>query len=67
MNIELRTKANNDFEIDSFKLMKNAVFGKSSENGGKHTDIKLVTNEARRNYLMSEPKYHTTIFYLNLC
>ena len=41
----------------------NAVFGKTMENVRKHTYIKLVTNEARRNYLVSEPKYHTTIFF----
>ena len=27
---------------------------------GKHRDIKLVTTERRRNYLVSEPNYHTT-------
>ena len=26
----------------------------------KHRDIKLVTTERRRNYLVSEPNYHTT-------
>ena len=30
----------------------------------KHRDIKFVTTERRRNYLLSEPNYHTTkIFY----
>ena len=33
----------------------------------KHRDIKLVTTEIRRNYLVSEPNYHTTkIFTENL-
>ena len=30
------------------------------ENVRKHRDIKLVTNEARRNHLVTKPNYHTT-------
>ena len=40
--------------------MNNADFGKSMENVRKHRDIKLVTTEARKSYLVSEPNYHTT-------
>ena len=37
------------------------------ENVRKHRNIKLVTKERRRNYLVSEPNYHTTkIFTQNL-
>ena len=32
------------------------------ENVRKHTNIKLVTTERRRNNLVSEPNYHTTKF-----
>ena len=42
--------------------MNNAVFGKAMENVRKHRDIKLVTTEKRRNYLVSERNYHTTKF-----
>ena len=46
------------------KLMNNAVFGKNMENASKYRDIKLETIENRRNYLVSEPNYHTKkIFY----
>ena len=63
MNTDLRKKAKNDFEKDFFKLMNNAVFGKTTENVRKHRDTKLVTTERRRNYLVSKPNYHTTKFF----
>ena len=43
--------------------MKNAVYGKAMEYIRKHTDIKLVTTEMRRNFLVSGPNYHTTKFF----
>ena len=33
------------------------------ENVRKHRDIKLVTTERRRNYLVPEPNYCTTKFF----
>ena len=59
MNTELRNLAKDDFEKDLFKLMNNAVFGKTMENIRKHRDIKLVTTNKRRSKLVSEPNYHT--------
>ena len=43
--------------------MSNSVFGKTMENVIKHREIKLVTTERRRNYLLLEPNYDTTKFF----
>ena len=53
----------NDFEKDFLKLMNNADFDKTMENLRKHRDIKVVTTERRRNYLVSESNYDTTKFF----
>ena len=43
--------------------MNNTAFGKTMENAGKYREIKLVTTEKKRNYLVSEPNYQTTNFF----
>ena len=65
----MRTELKKMQKIENFffKLMSNKVFRKTMENVREHRDIKFLTTEARRNYLMSEPSYHTTnIFAENL-
>ena len=42
--------------------MNNAVFEKAMKNVRIHRNIKLVTTERKRNYLASEPNYHTKKF-----
>ena len=58
-----KNEAKNDLEKDFFKLMNNSVFRKTMENVRNHRDIKLVTNNDRRNKLVSEPNYHTATHF----
>ena len=45
------------------ELMNNVIFGKTMENVRRNRDIKLVTTERRRNYLVSEPTFHNMKFF----
>ena len=56
-NTKLRTDAKNDFEKDFYKLMNNAVFGKTMENIRKHRNIKLVNNEEAYLQAVMKPNF----------
>ena len=60
MNTELRTKANNEFENDYYKLNNNSVYGQTMKNIRKHKDIHLVATDKKHIKLVSEPNYHAT-------
>ena len=60
---DLRKKAKKDLEKHHFRLMNNVAFGKTMENVRKDREIKLVATERRRNYLVSEPNFHTKNFF----
>ena len=54
-----------DSEKDFFKLMNNVDFEKTMKNVKNYRDIKLVTTDARRNYLVSVLNYHKTKNFLD--
>ena len=58
LNIELRKHSKNDLEKDLFKLMNNAVFGKSMENVLNKSNIKLINNDPEKLLkLIKEPNF----------
>ena len=62
-NTDLRKEAKNAFEKDFFKLMNNAVFGKTIENIRKRQNVELVDNRKKALKLSSKPNFdRATIF-----
>ena len=59
---EYRNKKKKQTKIykNIFKLMNSAFFGKTMKNIGNNRNIKLITTEASKNYLLSGRNCHTT-------
>ena len=56
-NTEKRKQVKSDFEKDMFKLMNNAVYGKTMENVRNHIDFELVSTQYRIEKCVSNPNY----------
>ena len=56
-NIDKRKVVKSDFEKDLFKLMNNAVYGKTMENVRNHMDFELVNKQERIQKCINNPNY----------
>ena len=65
-NTKVRKKSKNGLQRDFLKLMNNATFVKTMENVRKLRDIKLVTTEKKRNYLLSKRNYISKTFFTEI-
>ena len=57
VNQEARANAHSDFESEFYKLMNNAMFGKTCENQKKRTNIRLVQTFVKMLDLVAKPNF----------
>ncbi|RLU19246.1 hypothetical protein DMN91_007803 [Ooceraea biroi] len=70
LNTRFRTAAKTDFKKNLYKLMNNAVFGKTMENVHNHVDVKLLTKwngPYGAEAMIAKPNFHScSVFSENL-
>uniref|UniRef100_UPI00358FF85E uncharacterized protein n=1 Tax=Myxine glutinosa TaxID=7769 RepID=UPI00358FF85E len=67
-NTQRRTESKTDFEKDFYKLMNNAVFGKTMENVRKRQNIRLSTSWEQASKLINRPSFtRAEVFTENFC
>ena len=67
LNTKMRTAAKNAFEKDFYKLMSNAVYGKTLENVRNRQNVHIVNDPAKKKKLTSKPHFKSvTHFNQNL-
>ena len=67
LNVKLRSESTNEFGKTFFKVMMNAVFGKTMENVRNRVNVKLITRESQLQRLANKPNYDRfVIFHKNV-
>ncbi|XP_054276530.1 uncharacterized protein LOC128995537 [Macrosteles quadrilineatus] len=67
LNTEKRKNACNEFEKDFYKLMSNAIYGKTMEQVRNRLDIRLVSDPKKGEKLISKPNFiDRTVYNENL-
>ena len=60
-NTQKRTEAKNDFEKDFFKLMNNAVYGKTLENMRNRVKMRVITDGDKMERYIRNPEFYGSI------
>ena len=63
LNTDLRTKAKNRSDYDTYKLMNNAVFGKTCENKLNRTDYRLSSSRNEVRKFIARPTFKDVTAY----